>query len=129
MQDTHSDVIKSALLTAAGGKDQHIIGAEQLANAIAYLLELFKAELQSAQHASAQQYGSITQLATRYGKSVNTLKVWARQLEAEGAIKPLQGAPNKAEAKGDAMYSFAEFDKALRERRKQWNTKMNNQSA
>lgn len=125
MSDTNIDEVTAALIMAAGGQDKHVIGAEQLARVGTCLFVLIKGELQRTPHIGGQQYGSVTQLATRYGKSVNTLKVWARQLEADGMIKPLQGAPDREGAKGDTLYSFAEFDEALRERRERWNAKMN----
>ena len=125
MSELTTNSIKALFLEAAGGIENHVIGAEQLANTMTCLLMLFRDKLQVTPKPFEQMYGSVTQLATRYGKSVNTLKVWARQLEAEGLINPLEGAPEREGARGDTIYSFEEFDAALRERRK---AKINNPS-
>ncbi len=66
-----------------------------------------------------QVYGLASEYAKRVGRSLNTIKDWLRNLEAKGMIHPIEGAPGKLGAVGDALYNFVEVDNALREIREQ----------
>lgn len=107
----------TALLLAAGGSGKQILSSDDMAGFGACLLANIESMLKRSPYMGGQQYGSATELATRYGRSVNTVKVWLRKLEAQGEIHPIQGAPEREGAKGDTLYSFVEVDEALRKKR------------
>ena len=111
------NILQIALTQAAGGSGKQIPSAEDLGCFGACLLANIQNMLKSTPNTGGQQFGSATELATRYGRSVNTMKVWLRNLEKDGTIKPIQGAPDREGAKGDTLYSFAEVDDALRVKR------------
>ena len=112
-----NNILKLALVQAAGGSGKQIPSADDLGSFGACLLANIENMLKRTPNTGGQQFGSATECATRYGRSVNTMKVWLRNLEKEGAIKPIQGAPDREGAKGDTLYSFAEVDDALRVKR------------
>lgn len=114
---TNTSLIHTALLQAAGGSGKQILSSDDMAGFGACLLANIESMLKSTPNTGGQQYGNATEVATRYGRSVNTVKVWLRKLEEQGAIHPIQGAPEREGAKGDTLYSFAEVDEALREKR------------
>lgn len=109
--------IQTALTLAAGGTGKQIPSSDDLGSFGACLLANIENMLKRTPNTGGQQYGSATELATRYGRSANTVKVWLRNLEKEGAINPIQGAPDREGAKGDTLYCFTEVDEALREKR------------
>lgn len=106
-----------ALTQAAGGSGKQIPSSDDLGKFGACLLANIESMLKSTPNTGGQQYGLASELATRYGRSLNTIKVWLKQLEEDGVIKPLQGAPAREGAKGDTLYSFTEVDAALRDKR------------
>lgn len=109
--------IQLALTLAAGGTGKQIPSSEDLGSFGACLLANIENMLKRTPNTGGQQFGNATEVATRYGRSVNTVKVWLRNLEKEGTIKPIQGAPDREGAKGDTLYCFAEVDEALRGKR------------
>ena len=113
----NNDTIKAALTLAAGGSGKQIPSADDLGSFGACLLANIENLLKRTPNTGGQQFGNATEVATRYGRSVNTVKVWLRKLEEQGVINPIQGAPEREGAKGDTLFSFAEVDAALREKR------------
>lgn len=107
----------AALTEAAGGSGKQIPSADDLGNFGACLLANIENLLKRTPNTLGQQFGNATEVATRYGRSVNTVKVWLRKLEEQGLINPIQGAPEREGAKGDTLFSFAEVDAALRKKR------------
>lgn len=120
------DTIKLALVQAAGGSGKQIPSADDLGSFGACLLANIENMLKRTPNTGGQQFGNATEVATRYGRSVNTVKVWLRNLERSGVINPIQGAPEREGAKGDTLYSFAEVDSALQDKRVEY---VNNQKA
>ena len=114
---TIQNTIQAALTLAAGGSGKQIPSSDDLGSFGACLLANIENMLKRTPNTGGQQFGNATEVATRYGRSVNTVKVWLRKLEEQGLINPIQGAPEREGAKGDTLYSFAEVDAALREKR------------
>ena len=76
-------------------------------------------DLRTEQYITYSPNGDVTPLVT-FGDTLterSTLTALARKLEEQGLINPIQGAPEREGAKGDTLFSFAEVDAALREKR------------
>lgn len=76
---------------------------------------------------AGQEYGTVSEIAKRFGRSVNTMKDWLRKLETDGKLPhTIQGCPSREGAKGDTLYHFGEVEKALQQVRKDYVTKSKN---
>ena len=73
------------------------------------------------------RYGNTTACATLFGTPHPTMKIWLKNLEANGLIEPLRGIPDPnpktgKQGRGDALYNFSEVDKALRQAGKRFHS-------
>ena len=115
------DTIKAAFEKAAQVGETPVVTPKGLADSHATLYANLVDAWKSTQVTGGQEFGTVSELAKRLGRSVNTMKDWLRRLEWEGKLnRTIQGCPSKEGAKGDTLYHFAEVEEALRNVRKSY---------
>ena len=115
------DDIKAAFDRAAQVGETPVVTPKGLADAHATLYVNVVDALKNYTVTGGQEFGTVSEVAKRMGRSVNTKKDWLRRLEREGKLsRTIQGCPSKEGAKGDTLYHFAEVEEALRNVRKSY---------
>lgn len=115
------NILKAAFDKAAQVGETPVVTPKGLADSQATLYTNLVEALKSTQMTGGQEFGTVSELAKRLGRSVNTVKDWLRRLECEGKLnRTIQGCPSKEGAKGDTLYHFAEVEEALRNVRKSY---------
>lgn len=118
---TDIDTIKAAFERSAQVGESPIVTPKGLADSHATLYANLVEAWKHSQMTGGQEFGTVSEIAKRIGRSVNTMKDWLRRLERDGKLtRTIQGCPSREGAKGDTLYHFGEVEEALRNVRKSY---------
>lgn len=124
------NTIKAAFERSAQVGETPVVTPKGLADSNATLYANLVEVLKHSQMTGGQEFGTVSEIAKRMGRSVNTMKDWLRRLERDGKLaRTVQGCPSREGAKGDTLYHFAEVEEALRQVRKAYITAERNGNA